>query len=139
VGDDLVQHGGGAGGAEVLVEWCLLERQLSLTASDGKTASIWLDAAVAYGPDIELDALRHPDDERDLFARRRVVLQGEVGASLSVATTPGAAEVWVDGVKRCQSPCSVTLLPGRHLARASSPAHAPAVVDVELGPGATAS
>jgi hypothetical protein len=33
----------------------------------------------------------------------------------------------------------VTLIPGRHLARASSAAHAPAVFEVELGPGATES
>jgi hypothetical protein len=139
IGDDLVHLGGGAGGSGVLVEWCLLQRQLSLTASDSKTASLWLDAAVVFGPDIELDPLRHPDDERDLFARRRVALQSEVAASLSVATTPDAAEVWVDGVKRCQSPCSVTLLPGRHFARATSPAHAPAVMDLEIGPGVIAS
>jgi len=100
---------------------------------------LWLDAAVVFGPDVELDPLRHPDEERDLFARRRVTLQAEVAASLSVATTPDAAEVWVDGVKRCQSPCSVTLLPGRHLARATSPAHAPAVMDLEIGPGIIAS
>ena len=136
IGDDLVHLGGGAGGSMVLVEWCLLQRQLS---SDAKTASLWLDAAVVFGPDVELDPLRHPDEERDLFARRRVVLQSEVAASLSVATTPDAAEVWVDGVKRCQSPCSVTLLPGRHLARATSPAHAPAVMDLEIGPGIIAS
>jgi hypothetical protein len=123
----------------VLVEWCLLQRQLSITASDGKTANLWLDAAVVFGPDVELDALRHPEEERDLFSRRRVALQSELAASLSIGTTPEAAEVWVDGVKRCQSPCSVTLLPGRHLARATSPAHAPAVVDVEIGPGTIAS
>src|SRR5262249_10819062 len=71
--------------------------------------------------------------------RRRVVLQSEVAAGLSIATAPGAAEIWVDGVRRCESPCTLTLLPGRHLARASSPAHAPAVIDVELGPGTIAS
>jgi hypothetical protein len=139
VTEEIVQLGGGAGGAEVLVEWCLLERQLALTASDAKGASAWLDAAIVYGPDVELDPLRHPEEERDLFSRRRAVLHGEVAASLSVATTPDTAEIWVDGVKRCQSPCSVTLLPGRHLARASSPAHGPAVIDVVLAPGATAS
>jgi len=139
IGEDIVHRGGGAGGADVLVEWCLLERQLSLTASDAKTASLWLDAAIAFGPDVELDPLRHPDEERDLFARRRVVLQSEVAAGLSIATAPGAAEIWVDGVRRCESPCTLTLLPGRHLARASSPAHAPAVIDIELGPGTIAS
>src|SRR5437660_8544117 len=61
IGDDVVHHGGGAGGAVVLVEWCLLERQLSLTASDTKMSAAWLDAALAYGPDVELDPLRHPD------------------------------------------------------------------------------
>jgi hypothetical protein len=139
IGDDLVHHGGGAGGAAVLVEWCLLERQLSLTASDAKTSGNWLDAALAYGPDVELDPLRHPDDERDLFTRRRAVLQGETPASLSIASAPAAAEVWLDGVKRCETPCSVTLLPGRHLGRVSSPAHAPTFIDVELGPGALVS
>jgi hypothetical protein len=139
VGDDLVRRGGGAGGAEVLVEWCLLERQLALTASDSAGAKRWLDAAVTFGPDVELDPLRHPEEERDLFARRRVALRAEAPSTLSITTTPAAAEVWVDGVRRCESPCSVTLLPGRHLVRASTPAHAPAVMDAELGPGASLS
>jgi hypothetical protein len=98
-----------------------------------------MDAAVAFGPDVELDPLRHPEDERDAFARRRTTLREQTAATLDVATTPAAAEVWVDGVRRCETPCSVTLLPGRHLARASSPAHAPAIIDVELGPGASTS
>jgi hypothetical protein len=102
-------------------------------------SAAWLDAALAYGPDVELDPLRHPDDERDLFARRRAALQSELPASLSIATAPTGAEVWVDGVKRCEAPCSVNLLPGRHLGRVASPAHAPTFVDIELGPGATAS
>jgi hypothetical protein len=139
VGEDLVRHGGGAGGAEVLVEWCLLERQLALTASDSAGAKRWLDAAITFGPDVELDPLRHPEEERDLFARRRTVLRAESVATLSITTTPPAAEVWVDGVRRCESPCTVTLLPGRHLTRASTPAHAPAVIDTELGPGASLS
>jgi hypothetical protein len=139
VGEDLVRRGGGAGGAEVLVEWCLLERQLALTASDSAGAKRWLDAAVAYGPDVELDPLRHPEDERDLFARRRAALRSESASTLSITTTPPAAEVWIDGVRRCESPCSVTLVPGRHLARASTPAHAPAIIDFELGPGASLS
>jgi len=139
IGDDLSRRGGGAGGAEVLVEWCLLQRQLALTSSDAAGARHWLDAAVVFGPDVELDPLHHPEDERDLFARRRTALRGEVPATVSIGTTPAAAEVWVDGVRRCESPCAVTLLPGRHLARASSPAHAPAIIDIDLGPGASMS
>ena len=100
-----------SGRREVLVEWCLLERQLAMTASDATGGRRWLDAAVAFGPGVELDPLRHPDDERDLFARRRTALREEVPATLSIATTPAAAEVWIDGVRRCESPCTVTLLP----------------------------
>ena len=136
---DLVRRGGGAAGSEVLVEWCLLERQLALAASDPRGASGWLDAAVAVGPDVELDPLRHPDEERDLFLRRRKKLRSEVAATLSVATTPASADVWVDGVRRCSSPCSVALVAGRHLVLVSSPAHAPAVFDAEIGPGASVS
>jgi len=139
IASEVVRRGGGAGGSEVLVEWCLLERQLALTASDARSAAEWLDRAVAYGPTVELDALRHPDEERDLLARRRPALQGEVAATLSIVTTPGAAEIWVDGVRRCESPCTVSLVPGHHLARATSPAHAPAIIEVELGPGASTS
>jgi hypothetical protein len=139
IGNDLARFGGGAGGAEVLVEWGLLERQIALTASDAAGARAWLDAAVAFGPSLELDALSHPEDERDAFARRRTALQSEAPATLSITTTPAAAEVWVDGVRRCASPCSVTLVPGRHLVRASSPAHAPGVVDVDLAAGTAAS
>jgi hypothetical protein len=139
IGQELSRFGGGAGGAEVLVEWCLLERQLSLTASDANRARGWLDAAVAFGPSLELDPLRHPEDERDVFARRRAALNGEAPGTLSIETTPAAAEVWVDGVRRCASPCSVKLVPGRHLVRASSPAHAPAAADVTLTAGTAAS
>ena len=139
IGEELSRFGGGAGGAEVLVEWCLLERQLSLTASDDTRARAWLYAAAAFGPSLELDPLRHPEEERDVFARARTALQKEAPATLSLLTTPAAAEVWVDGVRRCASPCSVTLVPGRHLVRATSPAHAPAAAQVDLGPGTTAS
>jgi hypothetical protein len=139
IGEDLLRFGGGAGGAEVLVEWCLLERQLSLTASDATRGRAWLYAAAAFGPSLELDPLRHPEDERDAFARARAALHKEAPATLSVMTTPPAAEIWVDGVRRCASPCSVTLVPGRHLVRASSAAHAPAAAQLDLGPGTTAS
>jgi hypothetical protein len=139
VGNELTRFGGGAAGAEVLVEWCLLQRQLSLTTSDTTRARGWLEMAAAFGPSLELDPLSHPEDERDAFARRRAALNGEVPGTLSVATTPAAAEVWVDGVRRCASPCSVKLVPGRHLVRASSPAHAPAAAQVDLAAGATAS
>ncbi len=139
IGDDLRHRGGGAGGADVLVEWCLLERQLSITASDAAAAARWLDAAVAYGPDIELDPVRHPDEERDLFARRRTALRNDPSSTLTISTVPPGAEVWVDGVRRCESPCTVRLLPGRHFARASSPAHAPAAIEAEFGPGTSSS
>jgi hypothetical protein len=135
VANEIAGFGGGAGGSEVLVEWCLLERQLASTGSDTARARAWLDAAVAFGPSLELDPLSHPEDERDLFARRRAALQSSVPAHLSIETTPAAAEVWVDGVRRCASPCSIKLVPGRHLVRASSPAHAPAVADVVLQAG----
>ena len=136
VADDIVHRGGGAGGADILVEWCLLERQLALTASNPAGANEWLATAVALGPDVEVDPLRHPEEERDLFARMRVQKRAESPSVLTIATTP-SAEIWVDGVRRCESPCTVTLVPGRHLARASSPAHASAIVDLELGPGAS--
>jgi hypothetical protein len=139
IGEDLSRFGGGAGGAEVLVEWCLLERQLSLTSSDATRARAWLYAAAAFGPSIELDPVRHPEDERDAFARARTALHKEPPATLSLMTTPPAAEIWVDGVRRCASPCSVTLVPGRHLVRASSPAHAPAAAQLDLVSGTTAS
>jgi hypothetical protein len=138
IGEDIVRRGGGMGGPEVLVEWCLLQRQIALTSQDEKEAARWLDTAVAFGPDIELDPLQHPDDERDLFARRRAALKAEVVSALSIATVPAAAaDVWVDGVRRCSSPCTVPLLPGRHLARTASPAYAPAVLDVQVAPGLT--
>jgi hypothetical protein len=139
IGKELARFGGGAGGAEVLVEWCLLERQLSLTASDAAGARTWLDAAVAFGPSLELDPLSHPEDERDVFARRRAAQNREVPGTLSIETAPPAAEVWIDGSTRCSSPCSVKLVPGRHFVRASSPAHAPAVAQVDMTSGAAVS
>ena len=139
VGNELFRFGGGAGGPEVLVEWCLLERQLALTGSDATRGHAWLDEAVGFAPSLELDPLSHPEEERDLFARRRAALSSEAPGTLSVETTPAASEVWVDGVRRCVSPCSVKLVPGRHLVRASAPAHAPGVATVDLAPGASAS
>ncbi|MET0594334.1 MAG: PEGA domain-containing protein [Polyangiaceae bacterium] len=138
IGNEIARFGGGAGGGEVLVEWSLLERQLALTGSDAARARAWLDAAVAFAPSLELDPLNHPEDERDQFARRRAALPNEAPATLSVETTPAAAEVWIDGVRRCASPCSVKLPAGRHFVRASSPAHAPAMADVEIAAGASA-
>lgn len=139
IGQEIARRGGGAGGAEVLVEWALLERSLAATASDAAGAARWLDTAVALGPSTELDPLRHPDDERNRFNARRTALRAEIPASISLATTPPAAEVWVDGVHRCASPCAVAVVPGRHFVRVSSPAHAPANLEVELGPGAAVS
>lgn len=138
IGAEVANRGGGAGGEGILVSWSLLERQLALTASDTKGAAEWLDRAVALGPDVELDPLRYPDDERDAFARRRAALRSTSKATLSIVTTP-PSEVWVDGTRRCDSPCTVTLLPGRHFARATSPAHQPALIDVTLAPGADVS
>src|SRR6185436_37863 len=106
--------------------------------SDDKAAATWLDGAVALGPEVELDPMQHPDDERELFDRRRAALKAEVPSTLSISTVPVSADVWIDGVRRCTSPCNLSLLPGRHFARTSSPAYAPAVVDVETTPGATA-
>jgi hypothetical protein len=135
IGEDLAHRGGGAGGATVLVSWCLLERQLALTASDPKGAAQWLDKAVAVDAGAELDPLRYPAGDRDSFARRRAALHAAPTAALSMETTPAGAEIWVDGVRRCESPCAVTLIAGRHFVRVSSAAHAPAVFDLELSPG----
>jgi hypothetical protein len=139
VGNELASGGGGTGGPEPLVQWALLQRQLAMTASDPSQAARWLDAAIAFGPDIELDPLRYPNVERDAFARRRAARRNEPAGQLSIATTPAAAEVSVDGVRRCESPCTVTLMAGRHLARMTLPAHAAATIDFEVAPGATVS
>jgi len=90
---------------------------------------------VAVDPGAELDPLRYPAADRDQFARRRAALRAAAPATLSMETTPPGAEIWVNGVRRCESPCSVTLVPGRHFVRVSSAAHAPAVFDVELAAG----
>jgi len=135
IGEDIAHHGGGAGGAGAIVAYCLLERQLALTSSDPKGAAQWLDRAVAVDPGAELDPLRYPAADRDQFARRRGALRAAAPATLSMETTPPGAEIWVNGVRRCESPCSVTLVPGRHFVRVSSAAHAPAVFDVELAAG----
>jgi hypothetical protein len=136
VGNELANGGGGTGGSEPLVQWALLQRQLATTASDTGQAARWLDAAIAFGPDVELDPLRHPNVERDAFARRRAARRSEPAGQVSIATTPAAAEVAIDGVHRCESPCTVSLMPGRHLARMTLPAHGPATIDFEVAPGA---
>jgi len=139
VGNQLASGGGGTGGPDPLIQWALLQRQLAMTASDTSQAARWLDAAIAFGPDVELDPLRHPNIERDAFARRRAARRNEPGGQLSIATTPTAVEVAIDGVRRCESPCTVSLMPGRHLARMTLPAHAAATIDFEVAPGATVS
>jgi hypothetical protein len=131
----LSRRGGGAGGSEVLVEWALLERQLALTGSDPKEGARWLDAAIAFGPNLELDPVRHPEDERDAFARRRKQLHAEASAKVALTTTPPGAEIWADGVRRCTSPCTVSLVPGRHFFLVTAAAHVPATLDLQLGPG----
>jgi hypothetical protein len=139
VGTELAKGGGGTGGAEPLVQWALLQRQLAMTGSDASLPARWLDAAIAFGPEVELDPLRHPNIERDAFARRRAARRSEPAGQLSIATTPAAAEVSIDGVRRCESPCTVSLMPGRHLARMTLPAHAAATIDFEVAPGAVVS
>jgi hypothetical protein len=139
IGAEITRRGGGAAGSEVLVEWFLFKRQLALTAADAKGSAVWLDTAVAAGPDIEIDPIHHPEEERDLFARRRQKLREQPPATLAVQTAPPSADVWVDGVRRCSSPCSVELIAGHHLALVTSPAHAPASFDADLAPGATVS
>src|SRR5690348_16378527 len=101
VGEDIVHRGGGMGGATVLVEWCLLQRQLALISSEDKAAATWLDSAVALGPEIELDPMQHPDEERDLFERRRSAMKAEVPSTLSISIVPVSADIWIDGVRRC--------------------------------------
>jgi hypothetical protein len=135
VSREIIGHGGGAGGADVIVAWCLLERQLALTAADAAGAARWLDRAVAAAPGSEIDPLRHPEAERDAFSRRRGVLLAETPATLSISSVPAAADVWIDGVHRCSAPCAPELVPGRHLVLITSPAHAPAILDVETLPG----
>jgi hypothetical protein len=139
VGNELANGGGGTGGPEPLVEWALLQRQLAMTGSDTSQAARWLDAAIAFGPDIELDPFRHPRVESDAFLRRRAVRRNEPAGQMSIATTPASAEVAVDGVRRCESPCTTMLVPGRHWARITLPAHAAATIDFEVAPEKTTS
>jgi hypothetical protein len=139
VRDDIARQGGGAGGPEVLVEWALLERAIAMTNGDERAARGWLDEAAALGANVELDPLVHPEDERDQLARRVVELRRQAEAELTVASTPTGADVWLDGERRCKSPCSIACPPGRHFVRVSSPAHTAAVFTIELAAGAKAS
>jgi PEGA domain len=132
VQESIERMGGGAGGAEVLVEWALLESALASSAGDGTRATRWIDRAATLGPTVILDPLVHPEAERQAFqdATDRVREVGE--GTLTVVTVPAAAELWVDGVRRCRTSCTVSLPPGQHFARVTSPAHAPAVLSVQL-------
>jgi len=139
VGDAIQHAGGGAGGAEVLVDWALLERSLATSSAGQSSGARWMRMAAAIGPRVALDPLHHPDDERNAFSDAVVELEKQPAAILAVTSAPAAAELWVDGVKRCSTPCSATLPAGHHYARISSPAHAPATFEIELAAGATAS
>jgi hypothetical protein len=128
--------GGGAGGAEPLVEWALLERALALSSAGTAGAARWTRTAAALGPNVVLDPLRYPEEVRNSFAAAVAAAEKSQRATLSVASTPSGAELWIDGVRRCATPCSTELPPGHHFARVVSPAHAPSVFEVELAPGA---
>lgn len=132
---DIVAHGGGASGSEVLVEWCLLEHEMAAAAGDAVAAKLWLDRAAATGESVAIDAARHPSDEVQQFERRRATLRSEPAATVAVATVPPGADVWIDGVRKCSSPCNLTLMPGRHLALLSMPRYAPVAADWTLGAG----
>lgn len=139
VQESIERMGGGAGGAQVLVEWALLESALASSAGDGTRATRWIDKAATLGPTVVLDPLVHPETERQAFqdATDRVREAGE--GTLTVVTVPASAELWVDGVRRCRTPCTASLPPGQHFARVTSPAHAPAVLSVQLASDQSAS
>lgn len=134
---EIQNFSGGAAGAPPLVHWALLERQLSATSGDNAAAARWLDTAIAFDPETELDPVAFPDEERTAFARRRRIVKHQVAATLTVSSLPSAAAVWVDGVERCAAPCSVTLIAGRHFVRVAAPAHAPKGAELSLNEGVT--
>jgi hypothetical protein len=139
VADAIRREGGGAGAAEVLVEWALLERSLALSSASPSGGSRWLQVAAALGPRVALDPLTHPDDERNALSAAVAGLEKQAPANLTISSTPAGAELWIDGVKRCATPCTHAVLPGHHFLRVSTPAHAPATLEVEVAAGAVGS
>jgi len=131
------QYGGGTAGAEVLVEWALLERSLAVSASVSTTATRWLRVAAALGPTVALDPLTHPDEERHAFAQAVAELASSAPGALTVKSSPASAELWVDGVKRCATPCTAKLPPGHHFALVTASGHAHSAFEFELAPGAS--
>lgn len=131
------QYGGGTAGAEVLVEYALLERSLAASAGVSTTAARWLRVAAALGPTVALDPLTHPEDERHSFAQAVSELASTAPGTLMVKSSPASAEVWVDGVRRCATPCSAKLPPGHHFALVTASGHAPDSFELEMAPGAS--
>ena len=137
VDDSIRRAGGGAGGPEMLVEWALLERSLSLSSSGVHGAARWMQVAAAIGPRVVLDPLRFPEEDRNAFAAAVAEAEKLPPATVAMTSAPSSAELWVDGVLRCVTPCSAQLVPGHHFARVVSPAHAPSVLELELPAGST--
>jgi len=128
-------HGGGIGGPEVLVEWALLERSLASSAGTAPAASRWLRVAAALGPSVTLDPLNHPDDERNAFAQSVTEVSAAPSAALAVVSSPASADLWIDGVRRCATPCEAKVPAGHHFAHVASPGHVPVTFEVDLKPG----
>lgn len=129
------KNGGGTGGSEVLVEWALLERSLAISAGVSTTAARWLRIAAALGPTVPLDPLTHPEDERHAFAQAVAEQSAAAPGTLTVKSSPAPAELWVDGVKRCATPCSAKLPAGHHFVMVSASGHAPSALELEMGAG----
>lgn len=130
--ESIERAGGGAAGPLVLVEWALLEAALATAAGDARGASDWIERAAALGPSVVLDPLVHPEPERQAFQSAAERAHDRPRGEVTVASVPSAAELWTDGVRRCLTPCTVKLPPGKHFVRVASPAHVPAVRSLEL-------
>ena len=137
--DSIRRVGGGAGGSSPLVGWALLEASLARSAGDDISAQRWTAVAASVGPDSVLDPLSYPEAERQGFDDAVTAARGQTTASLRVISVPSSAELWIDGVMRCRTPCAPQVPPGLHFVRVASPAHAPAAFEVTLTPGQQAS
>ena len=63
------------------MEWCLLERQLAITSSDEAGAKRWLDAAVAFGPDVAWWAIPSTTGARTIRTHPDGWVEADVPAS----------------------------------------------------------
>lgn len=96
-----------------------------------------LDQLATIRPTYTLDPVTYPPALQEAFGRAVERAKQSATALLELASVPGFATVFVDGIERGKTPLIIRgLPPGDHLVRLEAPVHLPLTRRVTVGQGA---